>query len=423
MRKLKQKLITFDKFDYLVGIDWARDSHHAVILKSDGTIVADFGFDHSDIGWQSFFARIEGLQKVGVAIELCRGAAIEALLTNKALTIYPVHPKSAERYRERKVSSGNKTDPLDALTLANALRVDGGDWKALELSHPFVEQLLLLCRDEVELIGMRTQHVNQLQQALHEYYPAALEAFEDWTSPGAWDFIKTFPTPQALVKAGNSKWLKFLRAHRFNRQDKVQQRLEIFARADKFCARTPVVLAKSQFALSQIAILQEIENQILAFRYKIEELFEKCPQFDLFNSLPGAGPKLAPRLLSEIASVLQKTDSLLAVQCMAGTAPISYKSGKMNIVLIRRNCCKSFRNAMHQYANLSRMGSQWAAAYYYELTKVRKQSHSCALRALGQRWLKIIWAMCKSGKPYDESYHQQNMRAHGSLILTPQKSS
>jgi hypothetical protein len=67
-----------------------------------------------------------------------------------------------------------------------------------------VQQLRLLCRDEVALIEQRTALINQLQQALYEYYPAALEAFQDWCAPSAWAFVERFPTPQSLVQAGKS---------------------------------------------------------------------------------------------------------------------------------------------------------------------------------------------------------------------------
>jgi hypothetical protein len=70
---------------------------------------------------------------------------------------------------------------------------------------PSLEQLRLLCRDEMALIEERTALINQLQAALHEYYPAALEAFEDWNRPGPWAFVEAFPTPQALVSAGKRR--------------------------------------------------------------------------------------------------------------------------------------------------------------------------------------------------------------------------
>ena len=114
---------------------------------------------------------------LAVAIETSQGAAVDQLL-QREYTVFPVHPVAAQSYRERKAPSGTKTDHLDAWALADALRVDGQNWKALQPLDPMTQQLRLLCRDEVSLIEQRTALVNQLQQALVEYYPAALEAFD-----------------------------------------------------------------------------------------------------------------------------------------------------------------------------------------------------------------------------------------------------
>src|SRR6187200_2473151 len=111
---------------------------------------------------------------------------------------------------------------------------------------PLTEQLRLLCRDEVSLIEQRTVLINKLQQALVEYYPAALEAFEDWSCPFTWDFIIAFPTPQGLVQAGQRRWQKFLHLHKLWRPETVQKRLGIFAQADQFKASEPITKAKSQ---------------------------------------------------------------------------------------------------------------------------------------------------------------------------------
>src|SRR5208283_5080268 len=96
-------------------------------------------------------------------------------------------------------------------------------------------QLRLLCRDEVGLIGQRTALINQLQQALYEYYPAALEAFDDWCAPSAW----------AFVQAGRHRWQKFLHTHGLYRPQMNEKRLAIFAEADQFCGHEAVTAAKS----------------------------------------------------------------------------------------------------------------------------------------------------------------------------------
>ena len=127
-------------------------------------------------------------------METSQGVVVEQLLES-GVTVYPVSPVSAKRYRERKVPSGNKTDHAGCLEAGRRL-ARGRPWlESPGQEDPLMAELRLLCRDEVALIEERTALINQLQSALHEYYPAALEAFEDWTLPSAWAFVEAFPTP------------------------------------------------------------------------------------------------------------------------------------------------------------------------------------------------------------------------------------
>jgi hypothetical protein len=49
-----------------------------------------------------------------VAIETSQGPVIDQLLQTPDCTLYPLNPKAAQRYRERKAPSGTKSDHLDA---------------------------------------------------------------------------------------------------------------------------------------------------------------------------------------------------------------------------------------------------------------------------------------------------------------------
>jgi hypothetical protein len=60
---------------------------------------------------------------MGVAIETSFGAVVEQLLES-GVTVYPVNPLCAKRYRERRCPAGNKTDFHDAWAQTDALRFD-----------------------------------------------------------------------------------------------------------------------------------------------------------------------------------------------------------------------------------------------------------------------------------------------------------
>ena len=166
----------FDQFNHFAGFDWASDQHHIVIVDCAGGIVLSLCFDDDAEGWARLREKIQNLPapakgqalSVAVAIETNCGPAVERLL-EMGLAVYPLNPKVAERYRDRKSPAGVKSDERDAFSFADALRTDGHGWRQLRPQDPLTAELRLLCRDEIALIEQRTALVNQLRAALHEY--------------------------------------------------------------------------------------------------------------------------------------------------------------------------------------------------------------------------------------------------------------
>jgi len=415
-RKQNMSMKSWKEITHYAGFDWARYHHAVVIVDRQGQIVADFEFDHDANGWKSFRDQMTAYSNLAIAIETNQGAVVDQLLQYEC-TVYPVNPVAAESYRKRKAPSGTKTDHIDGWGLADALRMDGHGWKALQPMDALTLHLRLLCRDEVMLIGQRTLLVNQLQQALLDYFPAALEAFEDWTQPSAWEFILAFPTPQALVKAGKRRWEKFLHTHRLWRPQTTEKRLAVFARAEEFKASLPIIQAKSQLALTLCRMLRTLQQQLEQYRQQIEALFKNHPDHDLFGSLPGAKSVLGPRLLAAIGSDPERYSSDLQVlQCFAGTAPVRFQSGQIDKVRLRKACDRFLRHTVHLWANCFRKSSAWGQVYYQK-KRAEGKSHACALRCLGQRLLKIVFRMITDKQPYSADKHALNQQKHGSWVL------
>lgn len=412
--------IFHQQFDLFVGFDWASDKHDVVAVDATGNIVLDCTFPDTAEGWADLRQRMvqrvgAALGRVAVVVETCNGPAVERLL-EMGVAVYPIGAKVAKALRECKNAAGCKSDRLDAWSFGEGLRANGQQWKALVPEDALTYELRLLCRDEVKLIEQRTALVLQLKEALHEYYPAALEAFDDWVSSAAWAFVIAFPTPQLLVACGKRRWEKFLHSHRMYRQTTYQQRLEIFARADHFCGPPAVTAAKSRLAVVLVKQLQLLDKQLQDYRQAIENLFDRHPDRDIFNSLPGIGAKVAPRLLSEFGSHRDRFETHQSIQTYAGSAPVTRESGKTRVVMFRRSCNKHLRSAANFLADLSRAKCVWAQVYY-EQKREQGKSHSTALRCLAQRWLKILWKMWQTRQPYNEALHLLNQTRHGSWVV------
>ena len=96
-------------------------------------------------------------------------------------------------------------------------------------------------------------------------------------------------------------------------------------------------------ATSLVEVLQTLAVQLKRYRQRIDETFRQHPDHELFGSLPGVGPKLGPRLLGELGDDRGRFDAPQALQCYAGTAPLSFQSGQVHRVRFRRACNKTLR--------------------------------------------------------------------------------
>src|SRR5262245_56794954 len=149
-------------------------------------------------------SRTQGVE-LWAAIEKPQGRIVDFLLDHGVL-VYPVNPKALDRVRDRFRMSQSKSDSLDAYVLAEFLRTDNAHLRALQPDCAQAQELKMLTRDHQRLVRHKTRLVNQLGITLKEFYPRPLEVFRDLESKIALDFLKSYPTPQALSNLTHRQW-------------------------------------------------------------------------------------------------------------------------------------------------------------------------------------------------------------------------
>ncbi len=142
----------------------------------------------------------------------------------------------------------------------------------------------------------------------------------------------------------------------------------------------------------------------------LQHLFCQHPDQAIFASLPGAGRLLAPALLAKFGDDRQRFTTSGSVQALAGTCPVTDRSGKRRVVKFRRACDHEFRHIAQQLAIASTTKSLWAQGYW-QLVRPRCDSDNHAYRCLANRWLAIAWKLWQTRQPYDEAYHWQRRMA------------
>src|SRR6266571_3491174 len=132
-----------------------------------------------------------GLVKIG--IETDRGPWVQALIA-AGYTVFAVNPLQAARYRERLGVSGAKRDAADA----HQLRPVAGDTAG-------AEAVKVVTRAHKTLIWERTRAGQRLRHALREYFPAALEAFEDLDAADALELLAKAPDPASAARLSTAQ--------------------------------------------------------------------------------------------------------------------------------------------------------------------------------------------------------------------------
>jgi hypothetical protein len=156
-------------------------------------------------------------------------------------------------------------------------------------------------------------------------------------------------------------------------------------------------------------------DQLAAYDKEIARLFQAHADQPIFNGLPGAGKRLAPRLLAEWGDDRSRYASAASVQALGGTSPVPFESGKHASVQQRHACIKPLRNALFQFAWQSTFQEPWAEADYQRKRQEGK-THSMAVRALSNVWVRIIYALWRKHEPYQAATFLAAQQAHGRLV-------
>ena len=122
---------------------------------------------------------------------------------------------------------------------------------------------------------------------------------------------------------------------------------------------------------------------------------------ECFKSLPGAGDVLACKLLAFFGDNKDRFDNANSVQCLFGTAPKNYQSGRYHKVTMRKACNKSARAILYQFAFGSLRSSEWARKYY-DSQRAKGKRHSVSVRALSNKWVNVIYKIWRDEIFYDE---------------------
>jgi transposase len=391
-----------------VGHDWA-EAHHDVHVEDDqGRRLAKGRLPEGIEGVARFHelvgSFVDDPGEVTIATETDRGLFVAALVA-AGYRVLAVNPMSTSRYRERHSTSGAKSDPGDAFVLAELARTDSHNHRPVAGDSELSEAVKVLARAHQGLIWTRRRLLNQLRSTLREFYPAALEAFDDLGSSDALAVLAVAPTPKLGKGLPRSRIASVLR--RGGRQRRVDERaaeIQAGLRTQQLEAPPIIADAMGSSVTALVAVAVALTSQIGRLEAELARLFEQHPDAKIIRSLPGLGTILGARVLAEFGDDPNRYADAKCRKNYAGTSPITRASGKHRVVLARyaryaRN--KRLNDACYLWAFATLTASP-GARKFYDQRRAGGDTHNRALRALGNRLVGILHGCLTHHELYDE---------------------
>jgi transposase len=403
---------------WFVGVDWGSEKHQVCLLDAQGIIIGEREFPHSGKGLSELADWILSMagtaSAVAAAVEVPHGPVVDVLL-DRGFIVHAINPKQLDRLRDRFSVAGAKDDRRDAYVSADGLRTDRHLFRRLQIADPRLIELRAWSRLAEELQEERVRLSNRFHQQLWRYYPQMLQLTDDLTATWFLDLWLRAPTPAKAARLRKSAVAQLLKQHRIRRVD-AEGVLRIL--------RQPVIEVPDGVAQaagihihSLIMRLQVVNRELIGAERKLDELCSAIGEADVasearaehgdvavLRSLPGIGRINLATLLSEASGPLSRRD-YQALRTLSGVAPVTKRSGKSHVVVMRYAAHVRLRNTVYHWARVATQHDPKSRSRYAMLRR-RGHSHGRAIRGVADRLLAVTCVLLQRQTLFDPHFGQ-----------------
>ena len=403
-----------EEFRYYVGIDWATEEHQVCLIDPRRNVLEERKVKHSGTAiteLADILAKLGDPASTAVSIETPRGAVVEMLM-ERGFAVFHINPKQLDRFRDRHTIAGAKDDRRDAFVLADSLRTDTHLFRRVRADEHDIVVLRELVRADDDLAKEHNGLTNRLREQLLRFFPQVMEVCPSVDEPWVWELLTLVPTPAAAAKVTSKRIAAVLTAHRIRRVDATTL-LTVLRQPPLLVTEgaTRAAVAHIELLLPRLRLVatqrKGVERSVKAL---LAALAEKEPpagqesehrDVTVLLSLPGVGWKVAATMLVEASQALVTRD-YPALRSLTGVAPVNKQTGKnkRGRAEMRRAANNRLRNAVYHWSRVASQTDEGTRAQYRAL-RAKGHSHGRALRSVGDRNLRLLVALLRTGSLYD----------------------
>jgi hypothetical protein len=410
-----------------VGVDWAESFHDVALGRPGAGVIEQFRIDHSPTGVSRLVTRCLELEpdpaEVRVVLETRHGLLVEALV-DAGFSVLPVNPDLVARRR----GPAKKKDDAEDARICCLLALDQyADLRRLIPHGQTGTELRAIARDDERAARDERRIGNRLRTDLLAVFPAAIDiAAGDLGSAVFLGLLERWPSAGDLAAASREEIEAFARSRRHGWPARFADHVIQALAAPRLAVRPELARAKTGSIRLAAAQLLLLRAQRKAWEKRMGELLlgaartgrDKTPKDadpgkafpggEIYLSMPGLGDRLAARVAGEIGEHHEQYATPNALQCYAGRAPVTRRSGRSEFTVARRLAYnRHLGEAVQQWAFCSLSRSAWAREFY-DAKITAGDRHHAALRKLANRWLEVLWHCLRLGVAYDETVHAAN---------------
>ena len=386
----------------IIGIDIAKRCHEACILDTSGKMKGKpFSFPNSHTGADTLLSQIQKHNPDSLPIEFGMEAtghywlALYSRLIQDGFTVHVINPIQSDSLRNLYIRK-TKTDMVDSFLIAEVIRF--GRFSQTSLAAPDIIALRQLCRYRFCLVDQISDVKRKVISLLDQVFPEYETLFSDVFGISSRTMLADFSTPEEFLAVDTEKLAAILartsrgrlglnQAHRI--QDAARQSFGVKL------GREALVFELRQL-VAQISFLEE---QLAALGDQISQYYDRfsCT----LHTVPGIGKILAAAILSEIgdATRFSAPEKLVA---FAGIDPSIRQSGQFvgNQSHMSKRGSAYLRRAVWLASSVATLHNP-VMKIFYQKKRNEGKAHRTAVGAVCRKLLYTVFALLKSGQPYD----------------------
>ncbi len=412
-RQLK-KQIRGSKDHLIVGIDVAKDKHHAFFGTATGkTLFKRLVFENTSEGFEKLLIQAEALTLQHCLTKTVFGLEPTAnyhkplgeFLIKGGHMVVLVSGVAVKRNRELLDSRWDKHDTKDSANVADLI----SQGKCLFFEYPPMTLrelrglLSLKRRLKRQEHGLRVRIRNHL---LATYFPE-LDRYYGQSEPDGLSIVRWCVNPSVIAGLDYAHFLQLVAPHR--RSLAQQKRLQAVWKLASDSIGCEAGEALEFEAKVMVETLEQIRDSIGATDHKIEDICLQFPEYHYLLTIPGFGPEVSSKVLSAIGNPFRFTTGAQVVK-MAGLDLSADRSGKGSdaaIPVISKKGKADLRYALYQAALIASLRNRHFIAYYTHTLRGRDREKGIRTKMrvkLAAKLLIIAWTLMKKKEPFNPEY-------------------